>query len=167
MKTSLPPDVIQITPEINFTNFNPLGQADYFNCRIEGVLVPKYTEKYTFYATHDDGFRMRLNGISLMNNWEGVGSHSATKELIANETIPIVIESYEATGTQKLIIEWQSASQARQIIGTTAGTVYFETNFTTCDKSLSQCKERLNHLRFGGFPHIPRSRDPREIWVRS
>ena len=38
---------------------------------------------------------------------------------------------------------------------------------TTCDKSLTRCKALSNQLHFGGFPHIPQSRDPRVAWTKN
>lgn len=38
---------------------------------------------------------------------------------------------------------------------------------TTCDKSLAACKALSNQAHFGGFPHIPQSRDPRVAWTKN
>jgi hypothetical protein len=38
---------------------------------------------------------------------------------------------------------------------------------TTCDKSLDACKAMSNQAHFGGFPHIPQSRDPRVAWTKN
>lgn len=161
-------DLEQISTTINYTNFNPLGQADYYNCRIEGVLLPKYTETYTIYTTANNGVKIWVDDVLIVDQWTNgtTSSYSATVALTADTPVSIVIENFEATETHRLLLEWSSASQTRENIGTTAGTVYFETAFTTCDKSLDQCKERLNHPRFGGFPHIPQSRDPRVAWTK-
>jgi len=37
---------------------------------------------------------------------------------------------------------------------------------TTCGKTLEDCKRFYNVRRFGGFPYIEKSRDPRQIWTR-
>ncbi len=169
MDTAATPAVEETVATVNYTNRNPAGQADYFNCRIEAVLLPKYTETYTIYTTANNGVKIWVNDVLLIDQWTNgtTTSYSATVALTADTPASIVIENFENTETHRLLLEWSSASQTRENIGTTAGTVYFETAFTTCDKSLEQCKERLNHSRFGGFPHIARSRDPRATWTKN
>lgn len=115
-------NVDTLHPTLDLTDYNPAGQADYFNGRIEGWIIPAYSEAYTLYLTHDDGARLWFDDTLAIDAWvDGLATHSyTTPVLTAGKTYHVVIECYERTGTQQLKLEWQSASQARQVIPQTA-----------------------------------------------
>jgi len=104
--------------KIDFTDYNPQGIADYFGCRIVGFISPRYSETYTFYVTSDDGVRVWFNGKLVVDAWkdQGATTYSWTADLEADKWYPIVIEHYEHGGTERLCLEWESASQAREVI---------------------------------------------------
>src|SRR6476619_7496964 len=43
--------------------------ADSFSVRWTGWVKPRYTETYTFYVNSDDGVRVWLNGVLILDNW--------------------------------------------------------------------------------------------------
>lgn len=169
MDTEATPDLIQVSSTIDYTDFNPCSQADYFNCHIEGYIVPAYTETYTIYTTANNGVKIWVDDVLIIDEWTNgtTSSFSNTVSLTADTPVSIVIENFENTDVHRLLVEWSSSSQARENIGTTAGTVYYTTSYETCDKTLASCKLRFNEARFGGFPHIQQSRDPRVVWTKT
>ena len=104
--------------KIDFTNYNPKGIADYFGCRILGYVRPRYSETYTFYVTSDDGVRVWFNGKLVVDAWKNQAptTYSWTADLEADKWYPIVIEHYEHGGGERLCLEWESASQAREVV---------------------------------------------------
>lgn len=162
------PDLERVTQTINYTNVNPAGQSDYYNGVIRAVVVPLYSETYTFYVAVDDGVLLYVDGILLLDKWvNGSFTYTATKSLTAGKPTTIEIRHYENTGTQTLKLEWSSTSQAKEVIGTTEDTFAASlTPVTTCDKTIDTCKSLANQMNFGGFPHIPQSRDPRVAWTK-
>lgn len=164
-----PPDLTRNSQVIDYTDANPLGQGDYFNCHIESTLVPLYTETYTIYTTANNGVRIWIDNVLVIDKWTNstTSSYSSTVSLTADTPVSIVIQNFEQTDVHRLLLEWSSPSQAREKIGETAGTVKLTTDFETCDKTLNDCKLRYNTQRFGGFPHVARSRDPRTVWTKN
>ncbi len=89
-----------------------------YSVRWTGQIVPKYSETYTFTTTADDGVRLMVNGQVLVNNWvnQPPTSKSGTVALKAGVKYDIRLEYYQNTGGASVKLEWQSASQAKQII---------------------------------------------------
>jgi len=112
--------LVEVTehPTIDFTDYNPQGIADYYGCRIVGFISPRYSETYTFYVTSDDGVRVWFNGRLVVDAWrdQGATTYSWTATLTANYWYPIVIEHYEHGGSERLLLEWESSSQAREVV---------------------------------------------------
>ena len=50
----------------------PVG-ADNFSVRWSGQVEPRFTETYTFYTQTDDGARLWVNGVQLVNDWTDHG----------------------------------------------------------------------------------------------
>src|SRR5205814_5590868 len=59
--------------------------ANTFSARWTGFVQPQYSQTYTFYTTSDDGVRLWVNGIQIINNWTDHGSteNSGTITLVA------------------------------------------------------------------------------------
>jgi hypothetical protein len=92
--------------------------ADTFSVRWMGQVQARFSELYRFYTTSDDGVRLWVNGVQLINNWT---NHSATENsgtitLVANQKYDIVMEYYDNTGSAVARLSWSSPSQAKQII---------------------------------------------------
>lgn len=109
--------VDQTTPTLFGVSLN-------YSEHIEGSVTPLYSETYTFYVTTDDGARLWVNGVPLVNSWinQGPTTYSGTVVLRAGVPAPIVLEHYQGGGGERLLLEWQSASQARQTVPATAMT---------------------------------------------
>lgn len=92
--------------------------VDYFSVRWTGKVQPCFSENYTFTTRSDDGIRLWINGIQVINNW---GDHAATDNsgtinLTAGQKYDLVLEFYERAGQAVAQLSWSSPSQANQII---------------------------------------------------
>jgi hypothetical protein len=95
--------------------------AGNFSAKYEGFIKFPFSETFTIYITHDNGARLTLNGSQVINQWQDdgtstPGAHSATFNATANAFVPILAEWNDTGSSGHYKIEWESASQARQVI---------------------------------------------------
>lgn len=92
--------------------------VDNFSARYEGKIRPKYTQTYTFYITHTHGARVYVNDLvtPLIDQWGTTGTHSATIALTADQLYNIRVDWRHTTGNAELRLEWESSSQAREVV---------------------------------------------------
>lgn len=95
-----------------------LISADTYSVRWTGKIVPRYSETYTFYTTSSDGVRLLINGQWVIGNWTTHTQtvNSGTITLQAGQQYDIKLEYFKNTGSAIVKLEWQSASQAREIV---------------------------------------------------
>ncbi|MDP4182080.1 MAG: PA14 domain-containing protein [Bacillota bacterium] len=112
----------RIDPEINYRwvedSPDPIIGADTFSVRWTGLVEPKYTEKYTFYTFADDGARVWVNNVLIIDNWKSqrpVESHGSI-ELTAGTKYDIRIEFFENVKSCQIKMYWSSNSQKKEII---------------------------------------------------
>jgi glucose/arabinose dehydrogenase len=92
--------------------------ADTFSVRWTGAIVPLFTQQYTFRTTSDDGVRLWVNDRLIINNWT---RHAPTVNtgrinLEAGRAYSIRMDYFENTGGSIARLEWQAASQPRQVV---------------------------------------------------
>lgn len=99
----------------------PGMSRDLFSVRWTGQAIPQNTETYTFIVSADDGVRLWLNDQLVVDHWhdQGTTSYSATIAATAGEPINIRIDYYQNLWGAVARLEWQSASQSRQVIPAT------------------------------------------------
>ncbi|MBL8792665.1 MAG: Ig-like domain-containing protein [Planctomycetia bacterium] len=111
---------IDSTVNFNWGSGSPAAGigADTFSARWTGKIKPRYSQTYTFYTTSDDGVRLWINGQLLIDQWNDHSptTHSGTITLQANQLYDIRLEYYENGGGAVMKLEWQSASQAREVV---------------------------------------------------
>ncbi len=90
--------------------------VDSFSVRWEGKVRPRYTQTYTFYLTHDAGGKLWINGTLIIDQWGTIGTHSATVSMNADQFYDIKIEWNETAGDAQIKLEWESSSQAREVV---------------------------------------------------
>ncbi|MBI2513265.1 MAG: VCBS repeat-containing protein [Opitutae bacterium] len=93
--------------------------ADSFSVRWSGQIEPRYSETYTFTATTDDGVRLWVNGQQMFaHDWTNHGPtpHSGSITLVAGQRYDIVMEFFENDSGAMAKLEWESPSQAREVI---------------------------------------------------
>jgi hypothetical protein len=93
--------------------------GDEYSVRWTGRVMPRYSENYTFITTSDDGVRLWVNGVLVIDNWTNHGSaddYSPAITLSAGVLYNIKMEFFEAGGDAVAKLAWQSASQSREAI---------------------------------------------------
>jgi endo-1,4-beta-xylanase len=113
--------VTRIDPTLNFQwgegSPAPGIGTDTFSVRWTGSITPKYSELYTFFANADDGLRLWVNGVKLMDSWDYAPYRKHAKlKLEANKRYAIRLEYHEGVGGAGLMLLWRSPSQSREVI---------------------------------------------------
>jgi hypothetical protein len=92
--------------------------ADTFSIRWTGYILPRYSENYTFYINSDNGRRVWINGVLIIDQWiDNWGiTYSGQITLNANQLYEIKVEYFESYGDAFAKLEWASSSQAREIV---------------------------------------------------
>ena len=92
--------------------------ADTFSVRWTGQIEPRYSERYTFYTTSDDGVRLWVNGQLVIDNWtdHAARENSGSIALTAGQKVSVRMEYYENGYDAVARLAWSSASQAKEIV---------------------------------------------------
>lgn len=95
-----------------------LINTDNFAARWSGFVTPQFSENYTFFTRTDDGTRLWVNGVQLVERWinQGATEVNGTISLTAGIPVPIVMEYFENTGNALAELRWQSPSTPKAII---------------------------------------------------
>jgi hypothetical protein len=115
--------LVRIDSEINFnwgsgTPGAPIP-VDLFSVRWVGVVEALYSEPYTFVCITDDGFRLWLNDVLIIDSWVDQAPTillSPPINLVAGQLYGIRVEYYENGGGAMAQLYWQSPSTPRQIV---------------------------------------------------
>ncbi|NJM14578.1 MAG: carbohydrate-binding protein [Bacteroidales bacterium] len=120
------PDLTKIDSVVNFNwGSGSIGapedtsiQKDYVTVRWTGQVEPFYTEDYTFSTFTDDGVRLWVNNVLVIDKWIAFyGTANGTPiSLSAGVKYNIKMEYFEGGGGAQAKLYWQSASQAKEII---------------------------------------------------
>jgi glucose/arabinose dehydrogenase len=100
---------------------NSLISADNFTVRWTGKVQPQYTEQYTFYTTSDDGIRLWVNNVLLIDKWFDQGPNvewTGKINLIAGQQYDIKVEYYDNLGRAMARVAWSSTNTAKQVVPT-------------------------------------------------
>jgi hypothetical protein len=132
------PVMTRVDAQVNFDwgegSITPAA-ADYVSVRWVGLLLPRYTEQYTFYADADDGVRLWVDNAQLVDRWESGANMTAAKmALKANIFYRIKLEYNNArsrftrvqtltssrykdvSGPAKVALYWSSPSIVKEVI---------------------------------------------------
>ena len=120
-----PNDVSELTRTDSRVDFNwgygspdaSIG-ADHFSVRWIGQVQAQFSETYTFYVTADDGVRLWVNGVLLIDAWwdQGATEYSHAMSLVGGEKYDIRLEYYENSGNASAELNWSSDSTPKQLI---------------------------------------------------
>lgn len=116
--------ISRVDPMINFnwgtSSPDPLIGADTFSADWIGYVQPKYSQTYTFYTNSDDGARLWVNGILIIDKWISIaGENTGTIYLIGGQKYRIELQYYEDINNANIQLYWSSSSQAKELIPTT------------------------------------------------
>ena len=97
---------------------DPAIAADTFSARWTGQVQPQFSETYTFYTQSDDGVRLWVNNVPIVNNWtdHAVTENSGTIALTAGQRYDIRLEFYENGGLATARLLWSSLSTAKAAV---------------------------------------------------
>ena len=92
---------------------DPFIAAETFSARWVGFVEPRFTETYTLTTTSDDGVRLWVDGVPLIDQWNDhpATAHAATAPLVAGARHAVRMEYYQNTGVGMVRLDWESASQ--------------------------------------------------------
>jgi len=110
-------------PAINFSWVNgspdPLVTPDNFSVRWTGVLLAPSTGNYVFRTDSDDGVRLWVNNVQVINNWTRhapTADFSAPVALVAGMQYSIGMEYYEGPGGATCILSWTPPGGVQAVI---------------------------------------------------
>ncbi|MBU1059878.1 MAG: putative baseplate assembly protein [Proteobacteria bacterium] len=99
---------------------DPLITNSTFSVRWTGWVHAPSSGSYTFFTLSDDGVRLWINGVLLINNWN---NHSAIENsgsitLSGEKKYDIKLEFYENTGAAVIKLYWAPPGQSKHVIPT-------------------------------------------------
>lgn len=110
---------LQRTEAINFdwgTGAPAAGiAADRFSARWSGQVEAPISGNYVFQTVSDDGIRVTLAGVQIINNWTDhapTTNNSGVIPLVAGTKYPITVEFYENGGGAVVKLLWQTPGEA-------------------------------------------------------
>lgn len=123
MTLTAPPDLVRVDSFIDFNwgsgSPDPAISSNNYSVRWTGQIVPLYDESYTFYIAIDDGGRLWIDDVLVIDSWvdQGETEHpSSPIALSAGVPVDFRFEWYENGGGAAARLRWSSSSQAKQII---------------------------------------------------
>ncbi len=114
------PKTVRIDETIDFgwaSQPAPGVPAENFSIRWTGSLIPPATGEYTLGFTGDDGFRLRLDGNLVVEDWhEHLPTPAFAKvRLEAGRPHAIEVEYFQAKGAAVARLEWQGPGQLERL----------------------------------------------------
>jgi hypothetical protein len=113
----------RVDPQIDFNWGDPGGPDpsvgdDNFSVRWSGQVEAAFTETYTFYTRTDDGVRLWVDGLQLVDNWvnRSATENRGTIDLVAGQFYSVIMEYYEDGGGAVAELRWSSPHTPKQII---------------------------------------------------
>jgi hypothetical protein len=101
---------------------NPVPGVNPYSCsaRWTGVVQIPVTGPITFSTLSDDGVRLYLNGILVINNWT---AHGTTQDIAPpfnftqGQLVPLVVEWYQGPGgPATIVLQWSYPGQPTQTV---------------------------------------------------
>jgi len=113
----------RVDPTVNFTwgTAAPAAgvTADNFAVRWTGRVQAPVSGTFRFTTISDDGIRLWVNGVQVINNWTDHSSTTNTSAgitLTAGVSYTITLEYYERGGSATARLQWSYPGQAVQVI---------------------------------------------------
>ncbi|GHT00887.1 hypothetical protein FACS189421_13360 [Bacteroidia bacterium] len=91
---------------------------DKFTVRWTGKVQPQYTDEYTFIIRSDDGVRLWVNGVRIINDWteRAITETRGKIALEAGKLYDIQLEYLENEYDAIVTLEWECGNLVRQLI---------------------------------------------------
>jgi hypothetical protein len=96
------------------------GQNDNFSVIWTGFIEAPVTGTYTIYGTTDDGMRIHINGVAVIDAWffQGPTEYAGTIDLVAGQRYPIKIRYFEGGGLTEAHVGWLPPGGVKEVIPT-------------------------------------------------
>ncbi|MES2732843.1 MAG: carbohydrate-binding protein [Bacteroidota bacterium] len=96
----------------------PGVNVDSYSVRWTGQLLPRNTGTYTFHMTSDNGRRVWVNNVLIIDKWldDWAIEYTGTINLTAGQRVDIKVEYFENVGGADAKLEWSGAGQTREVI---------------------------------------------------
>jgi GH35 family endo-1,4-beta-xylanase len=107
--------------DFNWAERSPVSGigADNFTVRWTGSITPRYSDVYTFIVSADDGVRLWVNGVKLIDRFSyGPFVNYGKLKLTANTAYAVKLEYLEGSQAASVSLQWESNSQAREVVPT-------------------------------------------------
>lgn len=110
-----------VTTTINYP-LNTFPPADgmpmtNWSMKIVGKIMPRYSEAYTFKSTHDDGMKLIIDGVTIIDQLSATGTHTGTTAVLAADTLyDFELWFKQSVSVWYLDLKWSSASQIEEIV---------------------------------------------------
>ncbi|MGH9285821.1 MAG: PA14 domain-containing protein, partial [Acidimicrobiales bacterium] len=110
------PSVVRPDPQLRFdwglSSPSPAVRADGFLARWSGSLQVPTTGSYYFGATGDDGVRVWVGNLAVVDRWFGQAAtpdpvYADAPAHLSAGPVPVTVEYYENTGAASLALWWQ------------------------------------------------------------
>ncbi len=92
--------------------------AENFSARWSGKLQARHAGLHQFHVVSDEGVRLWLGGLLLIDNWNphGLTEDTSAVSLVPGEYYDIQLEYYEGSGTAAVQLLWTEPSGFKQVI---------------------------------------------------
>jgi len=123
-------------PAPSLTMKKDIGPS-YFSARWQGMVRPSFSEVFTFHAMVDDGAKLWINGLLIIDQWYSRCSEvDGTVALMADTLYPIKLEYKQVVGNATVQMRWASRSQPKAIVPSTS--LYSNTTtYNLCNRNQS------------------------------
>jgi hypothetical protein len=114
--------LVRIDPTVNFSwgTGRPAATvgADTFSVRWSGRLLPVADGTYTFYVSSDEGARLWIDGVLVVDDWTGhlVRETRGPIALAANRAHDVRIDYYDKTGAAAVHLSWSGPGFGKQTV---------------------------------------------------
>ncbi len=139
--------------------------TDNFSARWTGQVEAPVTGNYTFSTVSDDGVRLWVNGIQLINNWNGhaaITDNGTPMALTGGQKYDIRMEYYEGGGGAVAKLLWAYSGQTQQVVPqdrlypdattafTSTGTYLSDLNWTSATSGYGPVEKDRSNGESGG-----------------
>ncbi len=94
------------------------GMSDtiFWSVKWVGKIKPRYSELYTFKMTHDDGVKLIIDGVDVIDSLSDLGTHTGTIHLGADVLYDIEIQFKQQLSVWYVDLKWSSPSQVEEVV---------------------------------------------------
>ena len=94
------------------------GISPQFSARWAGQIEAVYSETYSFVTTSDDGVRVWVDGVEVIDDWTDhvKTTDTGTIALSAGQLYDVVVEYYNGSESGTVDLQWASPSTPLEVV---------------------------------------------------